>query len=143
MLGVHSTKFDNEKGLGAIYNGVHWYDVSHVMNVPLSLSCSCELGDVCGMHYFLWFISSFFVSSCAWQLEGLIHCTHEFRIMIHQWGMMLRHPLLNQEMVSFVGCSNNKDMTMWWQLGIHLWPTITLLNPKGKPITMFYGGGHY
>ncbi len=28
MLGVHFTKFDNEKGLGVIYNGVLWYDVS-------------------------------------------------------------------------------------------------------------------
>jgi hypothetical protein len=38
--------------MGAIYNGVLWYNVSHLMNVPLSLSCSCELGDVCGMCYF-------------------------------------------------------------------------------------------
>lgn len=92
---MYSTKFDNEKGLGVIYNGALWYGVSHLTNAPLSLSCSCELGDVCGMHYFLWTSFSFLVSSCAWQVEGLIHCTHEFRIKIHQWSMMLRHPLPN------------------------------------------------
>jgi hypothetical protein len=143
MLGVHSTKFDNEKGLGVIYNGVLWYDVSHMMNPPLFLSCSCELGDVCGMCYFLWTNFSFLVSSCAWQVEGLIHCTHEFRIKIHQWGMILKHPLPDQEMVFLIGCSNNKDMTTWWQLGISFMAHYYTCEPKGQTDHHVYGWGHY
>jgi hypothetical protein len=50
---------------------------------------------------------------------------------------MLKHPLPNQEMVSLVGCSNNKATTMWWQLGIHSWPTITLVNPKANQSPCF------
>jgi hypothetical protein len=59
VVGVHSAKFDNEKDLGAIRNAVLRYDVTHPVSAPSSLSCSCELGDVCGLHYFLCASSGF------------------------------------------------------------------------------------
>jgi hypothetical protein len=63
VVGVHSAKFDNEKDLGAIRNAVLRYDVTHPVSAPSSLSCSCELGDVCGLRYFLCASSGFSCSS--------------------------------------------------------------------------------
>ncbi len=63
MVGVHSAKFDNEKDLGAIRNAVLRYDVTHPVSAPSSLPCSCELGAVCGLRYFLCASSGFSCSS--------------------------------------------------------------------------------
>jgi hypothetical protein len=81
VVGVHSAKFDNEKDLGVICNVVLQYDVTHLVSAPSSLSCCCELGNVCGICHFLRASYCFLISSviASRRFDTPEHITQEFR----------------------------------------------------------------
>ncbi len=81
MVQVHSAKFDNEKYLDVICNAVLQYYVTHLVSAPSSLSCCCELGNVCGICHFLRASYGFLLSSviASRRFDTPEHMTQEFR----------------------------------------------------------------
>ena len=56
--------------------------------------------------------------------------TDNIRAAILRYG--IRHPVIN-----------DKNFDLWYELGVHAWPTLVLIDPQGKVVTQRSGEGVY